>query len=171
MSRVARGGIPHLTSEWIKMTAGLEWTSVHYPGTPAGLSDILGGRVQVIIDGLPSLAGSIAGGNLKLIAVGSAKRLPDHPQTPTIVETLPQIVRALGWFALMGPPGTSEPIAKKISDDLRVVLSEPGMKKRFADVASYINPMTPAELQTYIRTEQTLWKPVIERIATFQSQR
>ncbi len=142
----ARGGIPHLTSEWIKNAAGLEWTSINYPGTPAGLSDVMGGRVQVIMDGLPSLAGAINGGQLKLIAVGSAKRLPNRPETPTIAETLPAVVRALGWFALMGPPGTPEPIAKKISDDLRIVLSEPALKQRFEDIASYIDPMTPAEL-------------------------
>jgi tripartite-type tricarboxylate transporter receptor subunit TctC len=165
---LSRGGIPHLTSEWIKNAAGLEWTSVNYPGTPAGLSDVMGGRVQVIMDGLPSLAGAINGGNLKLIAVGSAKRLPNRPDTPTIAETLPAIPRALGWFALMGPPGTPEPIAKKISDDLRIVLSDPALKKRFEDIASYTNPMSPADLKTYIRTEQALWKPVIEQIATFK---
>ena len=103
----------------------------------------MGGRVQVIMDGLPSLAGAINGGQLKLLAVGSAKRLPNRPETPTIAETLPSIPRALGWFALMGPPGTPEPMAKKISDDLRAVLSEPALKKRFEDIASYINPMSP----------------------------
>ena len=56
---LSRGGIPHLTSEWIKIAAGLEWTSINYPGTPAGLSDVMGGRVQAILDGLPSLAGAI----------------------------------------------------------------------------------------------------------------
>jgi tripartite-type tricarboxylate transporter receptor subunit TctC len=165
---LSRGGIPHLTSEWIKLAAGLEWTSINYPGTPPGLADVMGGRVQVIMDGLPSLAGAIAGGQLKLIAVGSAKRLPNRPETPTIAETLPAIPRALGWFALMGPPGTPEPVAKKISDDLRTVLGEPALQKRFEEIASYVNPMTPAELRDYIRTEQALWKPVIERIATFQ---
>jgi tripartite-type tricarboxylate transporter receptor subunit TctC len=165
---LSRGGIPHLTSEWIKMTAGLEWTSINYPGTPAGLSDVMGGRVQVIIDGLPSLAGAVSGGQLKLIAVGAEKRLPNRPETPTIAETLPTIPRALGWFALMGPPGTPEAVAKKVSDDLRTVLGEPAVKKRFEDIASYINPMSPAELRDYIRTEQSLWKPVIERIATFK---
>jgi hypothetical protein len=44
------------------------------------------------------------------------------------------------------------------------------MKKRFEDIASYINPMSPAELKSYIETEQTLWRPVIERIATFKAQ-
>jgi tripartite-type tricarboxylate transporter receptor subunit TctC len=150
------------------MTAGLEWTSINYPGTPAGLSDVMGGRVQVIIDGLPSLAGAVSGGQLKLIAVGAEKRLPNRPETPTIAETLPTIPRALGWFALMGPPGTPEAVAKKVSDDLRTVLGEPAVKKRFEDIASYINPMLPAELRDYIRTEQSLWKPVIERIATFK---
>ena len=165
---LSRGGIPHLAAEWIKLAAGLEWTSINYPGTPAGLSDVMGGRVQVIMDGLPSLAGAINGEKLKLVAVGSAKRLPNRPETPTIAETLPAIPRALGWFAVMGPPGTPEPVAKKISDDLRAVLSDPALKKRFEDIASYINPMTPNELRDYIRTEQSLWKPVIEQIATFK---
>jgi tripartite-type tricarboxylate transporter receptor subunit TctC len=166
---LSRGGIPHLTSEWIKNEAKLDYSSVHYPRTPAGLADVIGGRVQAIIDGLPSLAGSIGGGQLKLIAVGSEKRLPNRPETPTIAETLPGIPRALGWFALMATPGTPEPIAKKMSEDLRTVLNEPGIKQKFEDIASYTNPMTPAELQNYIRTEQALWKPVIEKIATFQA--
>ena len=128
----------------------------------------MGGRVQVIMDGLPSLIGSINGGKLKLLAVGSAQRLPNRLETPTIAETLPAIPRALGFFALMGPPGTPEPIARKISDDLRTVLSDPATKQRFEDIASYINPMSPQELLTYIRTEQALWKPVIEQISTFK---
>jgi tripartite-type tricarboxylate transporter receptor subunit TctC len=166
---LSRGGIPHLTSEWIKLAAGLDWTSINYPGTPAGLSDLMGGRVQVIMDGLPSLAGAINGGQLKLLAVGSAKRLPNRPDTRTIAETLPAIPRALGFFALMAPPGTPAPIAAKISDDLRAVLSDPAMVKTFEDIASYINPMSPAELVAFIQTEQALWKPVIEQINTFQA--
>jgi tripartite-type tricarboxylate transporter receptor subunit TctC len=165
---LSRGGIPHLLAEWIKIAAGLDWTSINYPGTPAGLSDVMGGRVQVIMDGLPSLAGAINGGQLKLLAVGSAKRLPNRPDVPTIAETLPAIPRALGFFAVMGPPGTPEPVANRISDDVKAVLNDPSVKKRFEELASYINPMSPDELRTYIRTEQALWKPVIEKIATFK---
>jgi tripartite-type tricarboxylate transporter receptor subunit TctC len=163
---LSHGGISHLTSEWVRLTGGIEWTSIVYPATPAVLRDVMGGRVQVILDGWPSLAGAINGGRLKLLAVGSAKRLSNRPGTPTIAETLPAIPRALGFFALIAPPGTPEPIAKKISDDLREVLNDPEMQKKFENVASYINPMSPAELVTFIRTEQTLWKPVIDQIAT-----
>ena len=161
---LSRGGIPHLLAEWIKMEAKLDMTSINYPGTPAGLADTLGGRTHAIIDGLPSLAGAVEGGKLKLIAVGSAQRLPNRPGTPTVAETLPGIKRALGWFALMAPPGTPAPIAAKISADLRVVLDQPELKKRFQDIASYTRPMTPAEMLAYIREEQELWRPVIAQV-------
>jgi tripartite-type tricarboxylate transporter receptor subunit TctC len=161
---LSRGGIPHLTSEWIKLAAGLDMTSVIYPATPAGLADVMGGRVQAIIDGLPSLVGAINGGALKLLAVGSAERLPNRQDIPTIAETLPDIKRALGWFALMAPPGTPETIARKISEDLRFVLEQADLKQRFQDMASYSRPMGPRELLAYIRDEQRLWKPVIENV-------
>lgn len=161
---LSRGGIPHLLSEWIKMEAKLDMTSINYPGTPAGLSDVMGGRVQAISDGLPSLAGAISGGKLKLLAVGAQQRLPNFPDTPTISETLPNIKRALGWFALMAPPGTPQPIAQKISDDLKIVLAQPELKEKFQGIASYTRPMNPTELLAYIREEQSLWKPVIEQI-------
>jgi tripartite-type tricarboxylate transporter receptor subunit TctC len=158
---LSRSGIPHLTSEWIKTTAGLDWTSINYPATPAGLGDVIGGRVQVIMDGLPSLAGAINDGQLRLLAVGSSQCLANRPGIATIVP------RALGFFALMGSPGTPQPLAAKISEDLRTVLADPAVQQRFEEIASYINPMSPAELRAYIRTEQALWKPVIEKIATF----
>ncbi len=126
------------------MAAGLEWTSINYPGTPAGLSDVMGGRVQVIMDGLPSLAGAISGGQLKLLAVGSAKRLPNRPETPTIAETLPGIIARARLVRADGRrPARPSRSRKKISDDLRTVLNEPALKKRFEDIASYINPMSP----------------------------
>jgi tripartite-type tricarboxylate transporter receptor subunit TctC len=166
---LSRGGIPHLTSEWIKSAAHLDWTAINYPGAPAGLSDVIGGRVQVMLDALPSLSGAINGGQLKLLAVGAAKRLPDLPDTPTISETLPEIPRALGWFALMGPPGLPAELAKKISEDLREVMADATMKKRLQDIASYPAAMSPIELRDYIRAEQALWKPVIEKIPAFNA--
>jgi tripartite-type tricarboxylate transporter receptor subunit TctC len=161
---LSRGGIPHLLAEWIKAEAKLDYSSIHYPGTPAGLGDTLGGRTQAIIDGLPSLAGAIQGGKLKLIAVGSQKRLPNFPDTPTVSETLPAIKRALGWFAWMAPPGTPPDVAAKVSADLREVLATDEVREKFQTMASYTRLMDPKELAAYIREEQELWKPVISQI-------
>jgi tripartite-type tricarboxylate transporter receptor subunit TctC len=97
---LSRGGIPHLAAEWIKLAAGLEWTSINYPGTPAGLSDVMGGRVQVIMDGLPSLAGAINGGQLRLVAVGQAPAEPprdaDHCRDAACHPTRARLVRGDG---------------------------------------------------------------------------
>ena len=72
---------------------------------------------------------------------------------------------AMGWFALMAPPGTPEPIARKVSDDLRTVLERPELKQRFLDLGTYLRPMSPAELASFIADQQRIWKPVIAETA------
>jgi tripartite-type tricarboxylate transporter receptor subunit TctC len=162
---LSRGGIPHLAAEWLKMASGTDMTAVNYSGTPQGLSDVMGGRVQAIMDGLAGMAGNVSAGTVKLIAVGSAQRLANLPDIPTFAETLPEVKRALGWFAFMGPPGTPAPIAAKVSEDLRTVLSTAELKARFLQIGTYVRPMTQAETLAYIREEQQIWKPVLAKFA------
>src|SRR5260221_10698728 len=74
VAALSRGGIPHLTSEWIKMAAGLEWTTINYPGTPQGLSDVIGGRRPVDNDGPPGPSRALKSGPPQLIPLGPAER-------------------------------------------------------------------------------------------------
>jgi tripartite-type tricarboxylate transporter receptor subunit TctC len=158
-----RGGLPHLTAEWLRTASGTDITSVHYPAAPQALNDAIAGRVEAIVESLPALAGSVIGGSLKLLAVASSERLPDFSGVTTAAETFPGF-QAVGWFALMAPPGTPEPIARKVSDDLRAVLARPELQQRYRDLATYARPMTPTELLAFARDEQQRWKPVIARI-------
>jgi tripartite-type tricarboxylate transporter receptor subunit TctC len=75
---LSRGGLPHLTAEWLRAASKAEITSVHYPGTPQALNDVLTGRVDALVEALPALAGAISSGSLKLLALGSPQRLPEH---------------------------------------------------------------------------------------------
>ena len=159
-----RGSILHLAGEWLRSATGTKFTLVHYSGGAQAIPDILGGRVQATIDALPSMRGPIDGGQLKLLAVTPAKRLHNYPQVPTVAETLPGF-QAMGWMALMAPPGTPEGIARKISDDLRKMLTTPELKKRLDELGTYINPTTPAELTSFIREQQQIWRPVIAETA------
>ena len=97
----------------------LRWCTT--PVAAKRLPDVLGGRVQADIDALASMRGAIDGGQLKLLAVTTAKRIRTFPQVPTVAETVPGF-QAVGWMALMAPPGTPAALARKISDDLRKVL-------------------------------------------------
>jgi tripartite-type tricarboxylate transporter receptor subunit TctC len=159
----AAGGLPHLTAAWLRKASGTDMTIVHYPGAPQAVTDLIGGRVHVTIEALSVFKGAIASGSLKPLAVAAERRLPNMPDLPTAAETLPGFV-AMGWFALMAPPGTPQTIARKVSDDLRSVLGHPELKERFVELGSYAHPTSPGELIEFIRSQQQLWGPVLAEV-------
>ena len=159
-----RGSILHLTGEWLRSATGIEVTLLHYLAASQAITDVLGGRAHVMIDAMSSMRGTVDGGKLKPLAVASTRRLYNFPDLPTVAETIPGF-EAMGWLALMAPPGTPEPIAKKISDDLRTVLARPELQQRFKDLGTYIRPTTPAELTAFIRDQQRIWRPVMVETA------
>jgi tripartite-type tricarboxylate transporter receptor subunit TctC len=160
-----RGFLPHLTAEWLRKASGTDMTIVHYPGAAQVVTDLIAGRVHVAIENLSVFEGAIAGGTLKPLAVASDRRWPTLPELATAAETLPGFV-AMGWFALIAPPGTPQAIARKISDDLRTVLGRPELKQRFLELGSYTHPMTPNELTAFIRSQQELWRPIVSEVAS-----
>ena len=159
-----RGSILHLTAEWLRSATGIDVTLLHYASAPTAITDVLGGRVHVMIDAVTSMRGAIDGGKLKPLAVATARREPKSPNLPTVAETVPGF-EAIGWLALMAPPGTPEPVARKISEDLRTVLARPELQTRFENLGTSIHPTTPAELTAFIREQQRVWRPVIAETA------
>jgi len=159
------GSLLHLSAVWLRKLIGVDMTLIHYPGAPQAMADVLGGRVHVIIDALPGLAGAVQASSIKPLAVASERRLADRPELATVAETFPGFT-AMGWFALMAPPRTPEPIARKVSEDLRAVLGERELRQRFADLGTYVRPMSGAELAAFIAAQQQLWAPVIAEIGS-----
>ena len=155
-----RGGITHLASELFRGRSGADLTAVFYPGAAQAMGDVISGRVPVLIDGL---AGPLAAGQLKLLAIASPARLASRPGVPTVSETVSGFT-STGWFVLVAPPGTPAPIVKKVSDDLRTALAQPDIKERFDALALSTRSMSPQELESFIYNEQQLWKPVIKQI-------
>jgi tripartite-type tricarboxylate transporter receptor subunit TctC len=155
-----RGGMPHLAAELFRERSGAELTYVFYPGSAQAMSDVISGRVPTIIEGL---AGPLAGGQVKLLAVASPARLASRPDLPTVSESLPGFV-ATGWFALVAPLGTPSAIVQKVSDDLRETLGRADVKQKFGELSLSTRPMTSQELGDFIQSERRLWKPVIKQI-------
>ncbi|AMN43248.1 Bug family tripartite tricarboxylate transporter substrate binding protein [Rhodoplanes sp. Z2-YC6860] len=159
-----RGSILHLAGEWLRIAGDIDVQLLHYPAASQAITDVLGGRVQGMVDAMTSMKGAVEGGQIKPLAVASKQRLYNFPDLPTVAETFPGF-EAMGWFALMAPPGTPAPVAAKISADLRTVLARPEIKKRFEDLGTYIRPMTSEELTAFIREQQQTWRPVIAQTA------
>jgi tripartite-type tricarboxylate transporter receptor subunit TctC len=160
------GTLPHLTAEFFRLRSGIKATLVPYAGgAPAALSDIMGGRISMIVESLPALSGAIRGNIVKPLAVSSAQRLPQFPDLPTIAETIPGF-EATGWFAMMAPSGTPNDVVEKVSRGLHLVLEQPEVVQKLATLGTYSRSMSTAELADFIRSEQQKWKPVLQQIGS-----
>jgi tripartite-type tricarboxylate transporter receptor subunit TctC len=81
-----------------------------------------------------------------------------------VAETIPGF-SATGWQVQVAPIGTPEKIIRKVSEDLRKVVTDPDLKKKIATRGSYTRAMLPAEAIAFVQAEQRKWKPVLELIA------
>ena len=159
------GRLTNLTGELLQMRAGIELILVPYNGGPAhAAADVANGRVNFIIEGYSGIAAAVKGGMVKLIAVASAKRLPEFPDLPTVAETLPGVT-ATGWQIMAAPNGTPEPILKKVSADTAIVAEDATVKQKLSNLGSYSHAMTAAEALDFVHQQQAMWRPVMERIA------
>jgi tripartite-type tricarboxylate transporter receptor subunit TctC len=162
------GRITHLTMELLQMRAGIKLQMIPYAGGPSqALSDLIAGRVDIVLDGYGGVGPGMEGGSTKGVAVATTKRLPEFPNLPTVAETLPGFF-AGGWNVLVAPLGTPDAIIRKVGADLRVALDDQGVKSKLAAIGAYVQPMTPEELTIFIQEQQKIWKPVAEAVAAAQ---
>jgi tripartite-type tricarboxylate transporter receptor subunit TctC len=156
------GRITHLTGLLLQSRAGIKLQVVPYTGGPAAaLTDVMGGRVPLIIEGYSGLAGAIQAHKLNVLAVASSKRLPDFPDLPTVAETLPGFA-AGGWQGIVAPLKTPEPAIKKFNEALNKALAQPDLAKQLATRGAYVSAMSPAETNAFVNAQQAQWKPVLE---------
>jgi len=101
---------------------------------------------------------------VRLLAVVSAKRLPDFPDLPTVAETIPGF-EASGWQVLVAPAGTPDAIVEKVNADLIKALADPEARSRLARLGREERALSPAETLAFIRGEQAKWAPIQQQIA------
>lgn len=159
------GRITHLTGLLLDSRAGIKLQVVPYTGGPAAaLTDVMGGRVPLIIEGYSGLAGAIQAHKLNVLAVASSKRLPDFPDRPTVAETLPGFA-AGGWQGIVAPLGTPAPAIQTFNAALDKVLAQPDLAKELAARGAYVKPLSPAATNAFVNAQQAQWKPVLEAFA------
>ena len=163
-----RGRQSHLTGEMLQRRAGIKLLMVPYSGGPAqAMGDLIGGRVQMLIEGGTALIGAMQSGKLQALAVGSETRLAEFHDLPAAAETIPNF-RSADWLALVAPLGTPNEIVRKVSDDLKTILNDPEVRGKLAAVGSYARPMSPQDTINFIQTEQRTWGPLLEELARGQ---
>ena len=153
------GGLNNLAGEMFARRAGVRVHIVPY--RTGALADLLGGRLDMSITGVAGLAGQVAAGKLRLLAVTSDRRLPHFPDVPTVREFVPGFV-AVGWFALFAPSGTPATVVQRIHDDVKHVLEDPELGARLANLGAIPRYMSAEELAAFIRKEREVWGPMAQ---------
>lgn len=157
------GTFPNLATEYFAERAGVKLHYIPYKGTAAALPDIIGGRLDVIVEGAGALGGAIKGGQVRPLAVTSTQRDPTQSDVPSVAETIPGFA-AVGFFAALAHGKTPEPVARKLSDDFRAALAQPAVAKRLAETGNYVRPMSREEVTAFIRKEREIWGAVIKKM-------
>ena len=159
------GRLTHLTGELLQNRTGIKLLMVPYAGgTAQVLNDVMGGRIPLVFEAYSGIAGAIDAGTVRLLAVVSAKRLPDFPDLPTVAETIPGF-EASGWQVLVAPAGTPDAIVEKVNADLIKALADPEARSRLARLGREERALSPAETLAFIRGEQAKWAPIQQQIA------
>ncbi len=127
------GTTSHLTAELFQVMAKVKLRFIPYRGSAPALQGLLAGDVDLMFDNLGVSLPLVNAGNLKLLAVASAQRLPSLPDVPTMAETLPGF-EAVAWYAIVAPPGTPKNITEKINADVNEALRQPELRDRLKNL-------------------------------------
>jgi tripartite-type tricarboxylate transporter receptor subunit TctC len=155
------GTAQHLAGELLKREAKVDILHVPYKGSGAVRGDLLSGRVQMMFDNVAVMSAYVNRGELRGLAVTTAKRTPLAPQVPTVAEAGLPGFEIDGWFGLLAPAGTSPEIVKTLNEAVNALLKDPDLAKRFAAVGAVPVGGTVRQLVDYMKAESDKWGGVI----------
>ncbi len=157
------GTAGHLAMEMIKTQAGIDMVHVPYRGSPAVLTDIMGGRIAVAFDNVLSSAPGIAAGQLRGLAVSGARRAPALPQVPTIAESGLPGFDVTVWQGALFPAGTDPAIVARLGAELGLAMQAPDLRARLAELGAEAIGGTPADFARFLDQEMRVWGEAVRQ--------
>jgi tripartite-type tricarboxylate transporter receptor subunit TctC len=158
------GGIAsplHLAGELFRARAGIEWTHIPYRGSGPAIAAVVSGEVDVVTPTLPSMIGQAKGGNMRVLAVMTAKRSPSLPDVPTLAEAGLPNAEAFAYFGLHAIKGTPQPIVERMYQACIKALNTPELRERLREQAADVVANTPAEYAAFVRDDTQKWRDII----------
>jgi tripartite-type tricarboxylate transporter receptor subunit TctC len=153
----------HLAMEYLKLVSGMFITHIPYRGTGPQLTDLLAGRTQASSAGLPALMPHIKSGKLHAIAVGTAQRLAQLPDVPTVAEMGYKDFETSQWYGILAPAGTPRDVVKRLQEESLKALKSNSVTERFASDSAVGGGGPPEEFARFIAQQQKIWKDIVQR--------
>jgi tripartite-type tricarboxylate transporter receptor subunit TctC len=156
------GTASHLATEMLKLMTRTDMLHVPYKGLGPALTDLMGGRLQLIISTLASALPQVKAGKLKPLAVTTAQRSTFFPELPTMNEAGVAGYEFSTWYGLLVPARTPAPVIGKLNAETVKVLNSPALKQQFAAQGLEPASSSPSEFGAYLRSETAKWGKVIK---------
>jgi tripartite-type tricarboxylate transporter receptor subunit TctC len=154
------GTAPMISAELFKLMTGTDITHVPYKGIPEAITDIIGGRVHMLMTTTASAAPHITAGRVRALAVTSPKRLPHLPQVATVGETVPGY-EADAFRGIMAPAGLPPALLRRISGDIAAAVKSPEINERLVFDGGVVIASTPEAFGAFLVAQRAKWGKVI----------
>jgi tripartite-type tricarboxylate transporter receptor subunit TctC len=155
------GSTLHVAGELFKMMTGVDIIHVPYRGGAPAMVDLIGGRVQLIFDNLPTSVEFIKSGKIRPLAVTTAQRAEIVPDLPTVADFVPGY-EASAWYGIGVPRGTPPEIVASLNTTINAILADTAIKTRFIEPGASLLPGSPADFGKLLRDETEKWSKVIK---------
>ena len=155
------GASPHLTMEYFKSVTGIDLVHVPYKNASQGYTDTISGQVQAFFFNLPGPLPFVRAGRLRALAVTSAKRAPQVPDVPTLMESGVPDFEVTVWQGYAVPKGVSQAHVRTIHAAMMKALATPDLQQRFVENGVAAAPQTPAEFVKFAKDETAKWHKAI----------
>ncbi len=161
-SSAAVGTTSHLACVMLGQRLGVELLHIPFKGAAGNLMGLMQGDVFFTIDNLPTFAPQIKSGRLRLLAVSSAERSPNYPDTPTIQETGIKDFDVFSWFGFSASKSVGRDAIQLMSAEIVRQLATPPIKAHFEKLDMAVAPMGPAQFGKFIESEMARWSEVVK---------
>ena len=160
------GGSGHLAGELLATLAKTKMLHVPYKGNGPALLEVMSGRVDFMFYPVIGIADSVAAKRIIMLAVGTAKRLPQFPDTPTMAEVgFPGFEETAPWVGLLGPAKMQAAIVNRLNDAMLKALAKPDVKAQLGKLGAVIVGNSPTEFAAYLKRDYDRWENVIRTAA------
>ena len=157
------GGSGHLAGELLATLAKAKMLHVPYKGNGPALLEVMAGRVDYMFYPVIGIADQIAAKRLNILAVGTAKRLPQFPDTPTMSEAgFPGFEETAPWVGMLAPAKTPTDIVNSLHQAMVKALAKPEVKAQLEKLGAIIVGDTPAEFAAYLKRDYDRWEGVVK---------
>lgn len=154
------GSPGHVSAELFKMMTGVRLTHLPYRGVAPALTDLLAGRIQVMIDNMATALPNITAGKARALGVTTATRSTLLPNLPTVAEAVPGY-EASSWFGVVAPKETPQSTIKALNVEINRALADPSIAVRFGTLGGTPLPGSPADFGRMIAQETEKWAKVV----------